>query len=167
MIVAGAVALVTLLGIVALAVHAVRDDGDSESGEFRLAATEPAAPPFGAFSQSRLAVDRRCLRVLVASTSAQRIQGLRDVRDLGSYDGMLFVFGSDAFARFTMAQTPLPLDIGWYSADGRPVDRARMTPCPRGSDTNCPSYGPRHKYRYALETRAGALGAGALSACSS
>lgn len=167
MILAGAVALVTLVGIVLLAVHIVRGNGDSESEHFRFGATQPAAAPFDSFSQSRVAVDHRCLHVLVASTSAQRIQGLREVTDLGAYDGMLFVFPSDAFARFTMAQTPLPLDIGWYTSEGAPVDRARMTPCPRGSDTNCPSYGPRHKYRYALETRAGTLGTGALNACSS
>jgi uncharacterized protein len=166
MIVAGAVAFIALLGIVALAVHISRDDGNSGSGGFRVGAAEPAPAPFDAFAQSRLAVDHRCLRVLVASTRAQRIQGLRDVSDLGPYDGMLFVYDSDAFARFTMAQTPLPLDIGWYTSDGAPVDRAHMTPCPRGTDADCPTYRPRHKYRYALETRAGALGAGALSGCS-
>jgi uncharacterized membrane protein (UPF0127 family) len=167
MILAGAVAVVTLVGIVLLAVHVVRGKGDSESAPFRFGATQPAAAPFDSFSRSRVTVDHRCLHVLVASTGAQRLQGLREVTDLGAYDGMLFVFPSDALARFTMAQTPLPLDIGWYTADGAPVDRARMTPCPRGSDTNCPSYGPRRKYRYALETRAGALGGGALSACGS
>jgi uncharacterized protein len=166
MIAAGAVAISALLGIVAIAVHVARHDGNSSSGSFRVGPTEPAPAPFDAFAQSRLAVDHRCLRVLVASTSAQRIRGLRDVSDLGPYDGMLFVHGSDAFARFTMAQTPLPLDIGWYTSDGAPVDRAHMTPCPRGTDANCPTYGPRRKYRYALETRAGALGAGALTGCS-
>jgi uncharacterized membrane protein (UPF0127 family) len=167
MIIAGAVAFVTLVGIVVLAVHIVRGDSDSRSAHLRFSGTQPAAPPFEAFSQSRVAVDHRCLRVLVASTTSQRIQGLRDVTDLGAYDGMLFVFPSDSFARFTMAQTPLPLDIGWYSSDGAPVDRVRMSPCPRGSDASCPEYGSRRRYRYALETRVGALGAGGLSTCGS
>ncbi len=167
MVIAGWVGFLTLVGIVALAVHIVRDDGNSKSARFRFGVMRPAASPFNAFSQSRVAIDDRCLRVLVASTSSQRIQGLREVTDLGAYDGMLFVFPFDSFSRFTMAQTPLPLDIGWYSADGAPVDRDRMRPCARGSDASCPAYGSTRRYRYALETRVGALGAGGLSSCAS
>ena len=116
----------TLVGIVLLAVHIVRGNDDSESAHF----------PYSVRVTGRGTV-RLVLAIAVwwstigacvclsPSNSAERIQGLRAVTDLGAYDGMLFVFPSDAFARFTMAQTPLPLDIGWYTSDRAPVDRGR------------------------------------------
>jgi hypothetical protein len=162
------VAGLVMVGVIAGAWGAFvwrRPDGSARAAAFAFAPTQSAPAPFDAFSEMRVALDRRCLRVLVAANTIQRNRGLREVRDLGPYDGMLFVFGGDTFARFTMAQTPLPLDIAWYAADGTPVDRTRMTPCPNGTDATCPAYGSRHKYRYALETSAGSLGAGALGGC--
>ena len=142
-----------------------RDRGGSAGAGFSLGATSPAAAPFAEFREARVAVGNRCLRVLVASTAAQRVEGLRAVRSLAPYDGMLFVNPSDTRSAFTMAQTPLPLDIAWYASDGAPVDRTTMTPCPEGTDARCPVYQSRTRYRYALETPAGAGGAGALAAC--
>jgi uncharacterized membrane protein (UPF0127 family) len=139
--------------------------GGSSTGSFPFGPTSRAAPPFGFFDEARIAVGGRCLRVLVASTLDQRVQGLRDVRSLAPYDAMMFAFPSDTSARFTMAQTPLPLDIGWYASSGAPVDRATMQPCPFGTDESCPTYASHKKYRYALETAAGGLGSGALGAC--
>lgn len=163
--VAAAVAVASLAGIVALAVHLSRSH--DTTGRLRFATTTRAVAPFGAFSEAHVAVGDRCLRLLVATTEAQRVQGLRQVRDLGPYEGMLFVFPSATDARFTMAQTPLPLDIGWFSAAGDRVDRTTMTPCPKGTDATCPTYASEHDYRYALETRAGALPTGSLGSCSS
>jgi uncharacterized membrane protein (UPF0127 family) len=137
----------------------------SNTGSLRFASTTRAAAPFQEFDEARVAVGGTCLRVLVASTLAQRVDGLRDVRALGPYDGMLFAFPSDTDAGFTMAQTPLPLDIAWFDGQGRPLDRTTMTPCPQGTDATCPEYRSREKYRYALERRAGAPGSGALGAC--
>jgi uncharacterized membrane protein (UPF0127 family) len=160
---AAVVAVASLTGIVALAIVQLR--GSNERVGLHLTTSSTGVSPFHAFAESRVAVDGRCLRVLVARTTAQRVQGLRDVRSLGQYDGMLFVFPSSTNAQFTMAATPLPLDIGWYASDGAPVDRTRMTPCPHGTDATCPAYASRRRYRYALERRAGQLGSGALSAC--
>ena len=161
--IAATVAAAALAGIVVLAVVEWR--GPNESAGLRLPTSSTAAPPFRAFGESRVAVGGRCLRVLIAGTTEQRVQGLRGVRSLGPYDGMLFVFPSSTDARFTMAETPLPLDIGWYASDGTPVDRTRMTPCPHGTDATCPVYASHRRYRYALEQRAGQLGSGALGAC--
>jgi uncharacterized membrane protein (UPF0127 family) len=125
-----------------------------------------AVAPFEGLTQARVQLDDKCLRVAVADTLAERNQGLRNVRDLSPYDGMLFVFGADSDARFTMAGTPLTLDIGWYAADGSPVDRTTMKPCLYGDDATCPVYESKTKYRYALETAGGHLGGGALHGCS-
>ena len=62
------------------------------------------------------------------STSAS--QGLRGRSDLGPYDGMLFVFDGPTDAAFTMSGVPVPLDIGFYDADGAPGLGQRMEPCP-------------------------------------
>lgn len=168
---AGALALVALGGIVVIVVRAVRDRGATDAAVATVPAglfgsPRRAAAPFETFGEARVALDGRCLRVLVASSPAQRGRGLRGVRDLGPYDGMVFVYGSDVSTRFTMARTPLPLDIGWYSAEGAPVDRTTMAPCPEGTDATCPVYEAARRYRYALETEAGSLGAGSLAPCS-
>ena len=42
-----------------------------------------------------------------------------------------------------MANTPLPLDIGFYDADGAPINRTTMEPCPEGTDATCPIYASR------------------------
>ena len=68
-------------------------------------------------------------------------------------------------ARFTMANTPLPLDIGFYDAAGALINRLRMEPCPQGTDATCPTYAPERPFRYALEVPAGAGTAGAIGSC--
>jgi uncharacterized membrane protein (UPF0127 family) len=139
--------------------------GGRDRGRVHVESTRAADAPFGDFGETRLALGDRCLRVLVAMTQGQRVRGLRDVQSLAPYDGMIFVFESDTSARFTMANTPLPLDISFFDADGKPVDQQRMTPCPTGSDATCPIYASTHRFRYALERVAGAAGGGALAAC--
>lgn len=129
-----------------------------------LAAARPAPEPFGGFDAARVALGRRCLRVLVADEDGEREQGLRGVAALGSFDGMLFVYGSDGRREFTMAGTRLALDIGFYAVDGRPVGRERMVPC-AGRDGSCPTYGAGNPFRYALEAPAGGLPAGGLGPC--
>jgi uncharacterized membrane protein (UPF0127 family) len=161
---AAIVALGALVAMVAMVVR-IRADDDG-AGRLSFASVRPAAAPVAGFSESRVAVGSRCLRVLVASSPSQRVQGLRGVRSLTPYEGMLFVFPDESTARFTMAGTPTILDITFFSSDGLPVDRARMTPCADGSDARCPEYASRTRYRYALEQPAGsATASGALGAC--
>jgi uncharacterized membrane protein (UPF0127 family) len=159
--IAAAVAIVALIGMIVLLAR--RDDDDSAAVPFTD--TTPAEAPFDAFREARVALGERCLRVLVAADDAQRSRGLRDVEALGPYDGMLFVFPADTDARFTMARTPLPLDITWFAAGGAPVDHTTMEPCPETDDASCPAYASDERYRYALERPAGAPGAGALGQC--
>lgn len=99
--------------------------------------------------------------VLVAATAAQRERGLMEVTDLQGYTGMLFVWEDDTGGGFWMRNTPTPLSIAWYAADGSFVSSAEMEPC--GDSDNCPTYNPDGDYRFALETFQGdlaALGAG-------
>ena len=168
-----AVAVVAGSGLVAYGLKAAFDDDDvvarPEEGTSlagALAGAAAALPPYGRFTEAFVALDDRCLRVVVADENDERVQGLRSVESLDPYDGMLFVFDSDISARFTMADTLIPLDIGWYDSTGALVDRTTMQPCP-DTEAECPTYSARGPYRYALETEAGGLGAGGLTACPS
>jgi uncharacterized membrane protein (UPF0127 family) len=93
--------------------------------------------------------------VLVAVTSAQRERGLMEVTDLGGYTGMLFVWNKDASGGFWMRNTPTPLSIAWFDAEGGFVSSADMAPCDDTDD--CPSYDPTGPYRFALEVPEGGL----------
>ena len=92
---------------------------------------------------------------LLADTRAERGRGLMGRRDLGPYAGMVFRFDEDSQARFFMKNTPLPLSIAWFDAQGRFVSSTDMTPCPDGDD--CPRYAATRPYRYALEVPQGGL----------
>ena len=107
-----------------------------------LADARPAQKPFVGLTEAQLALADKCLLVAIADQDAERVEGLRDALDLGPYDGMIFVYDEDTSARFTMANTPLPLDIGFYDAAGALINRLRMEPCPQGTDATCPTYRP-------------------------
>ena len=164
------------LGVAALAVALVAYSREGDPGASgrrargaflaeALEAQSPAGPPLGGFGEARVAVGGRCLLVAVADEQSERVQGLRGVQALGEIDGMLFVFDAERNGEFTMADTLVALDVGFYDSEGSEVDRERMVPCPEGDDGTCPRYGSREAYRFALEVPAGSLGAGALSTC--
>jgi uncharacterized membrane protein (UPF0127 family) len=121
-----------------------------------------AAPPFGRFTETKVLVGGRALRVVVADDEAERVQGLRGRADLDGYDGMLFVFPSPTRTPFTMAGVPVPLDVGFYDGRGGAVGQLRMAPC-QGTDAACPVYDIDRVFSFAVETPAGALPAGDLT----
>jgi uncharacterized membrane protein (UPF0127 family) len=120
------------------------DVGDLEFGEVAIAITGPDGEVAG-----------WC--VLLAATSEQRQRGLMEVTDLGGYAGMLFVWDGDASSSFYMRNTPTPLSIGWFDADGALVSTADMDPCP--DVQGCPTYPSGGSYRFALEVPQGSLAA--------
>ena len=131
-----------------------------------LARARGADDPFAGLTEVELALGADCLRLAVADTEAERGQGLRGVRELGPYDGMLFVNASDATSAYTMSGVTVPLDIAWFSRTGEPAGRAEMEPCPEGGP-DCPLYSADGPYRFAVETLAGGLPSGALGSCPS
>ena len=114
-------------------------------------------PGFGeiAFGVRSAAGVQRCGCALLADTPARRARGLMHVRDLGGYDGMLFVFPDDTTGSFYMKDTVLPLSIAWFQADGDFVSATDMDPC--GERDPCPTYAPTGAYRLALEVVQGGL----------
>jgi len=130
-----------------------------------LAGARPASAPFPGLTEVRLDVGGDCRRIVVADAVDERATGLMRRSDLGPYGGMLFVFGATSQGAFTMSTVPVALDIGFYDASGRPVDRLLMQPCPDRTVAECPTYRSRAPYDYALETLEGQLPAGGLSGC--
>lgn len=104
------------------------------------------------FPRDEVTVAGEVWPVAVADDPGERAQGLTGVTDLGDLAGMLFVFVVDTTAGFWMKDTPLPLDIAFFAADGSLVDLLSMTPC-LGED--CPTYRAGGRYRFALEVPAG------------
>jgi uncharacterized membrane protein (UPF0127 family) len=119
------------------------DVGDIEFGEVAIAITGPDGEVAG-----------WC--VLLAATSEQRQRGLMEVTDLGGYAGMLFVWDGDASSGFYMRNTPTPLSIAWFDAEGAVVSTADMDPC--ADVEGCPIHPSGGTYRFALEVPQGSLG---------
>ncbi len=90
--------------------------------------------------------------VAVADTPELRARGLMGVAGLGDLRGMLFAWPEDVTSGFWMKDTLIPLDIGFFDADGKLVDLLSMTPC---REDPCPSYRASGAYRWALEVPAG------------
>jgi uncharacterized membrane protein (UPF0127 family) len=111
--------------------------------------TETAASVTSATGQ----VTACCL--LVASEPEARQRGLMEVTDLGGYQGMVFVWDVDTSGGFWMRNTPTPLSIAFFAADGAYVGGYDMEPCDDSSD--CPVYPSPGTYRFALEVVEGDL----------
>lgn len=116
--------------------------------------------PLEGFDEVAIAIvdadgDVRGWCVLLAQTPEQRQQGLMEVEDLGGYPGMLFVWDEDSESSFHMSNTPMPLSIAWFDAEGELVSEADMAPC---IDVDgCPFYPSGGSYRFALEVPQGQL----------
>jgi len=91
----------------------------------------------------------------LAATEPQRERGLMGRRSLDGHDGMLFVFLADTDVSFYMRDTPLPLSVAWFAADGTFVAAAELDPCP--DRPGCKLYAPPRSYRTALEVARGDL----------
>ena len=94
--------------------------------------------------------------LLVAATDEQRQRGLMEVTDLGGYQGMVFVWDDDTSGGFWMRNTPTPLSIAWFDADGDFVSSADMEPC-SATAPDCPIYPAGGSYRFAVEVFQGDL----------
>lgn len=90
------------------------------------------------------------LHVLIAKTPKQWHKGLGDRKNLGEYDGMLFLFPFSEKHGFVMRDMEFPLDIIWLSA-GTVIDIAPNVPA---KPQDRPYY-PRLESNAVLELPAG------------
>ena len=73
-------------------------------------------------------VGEKKLLLELAITPEKREKGLMYRDDLQSGEGMIFVFESPQSMRFWMKNTRIPLDIGYFSPDGRLKELHRGKP---------------------------------------
>jgi uncharacterized membrane protein (UPF0127 family) len=159
------VAAISAIGIVVLAVYFASRGGGDDTGLPLGLETRAAGAPFVGYRETSIEIDGRCRRIAVADTEPLREEGLRGKAEVGAYAGMLFAFDGESDASFTMAGVSQPLEIGWYSSDGKRLSGAHMAPCPDGDAADCPIYSAGRNYRVALERPGGSSSVGQLTPC--
>ena len=88
-------------------------------------APSAATPPVAATPASKTVADwfpikvgAETVRMQLAVTEPEMEHGLMQRRDLKPDEGMVFVYDRPQRMTFWMKNTPTPLDIGYFSADG-------------------------------------------------
>ena len=95
--------------------------GLSGCGEKKAAAPKAAEQP-ATFKTVKdffpIKVGDQVVRMQLAVLQAEQMRGLMARRDLGENEGMIFVSAKPEKKSFYMKNTPTPLDIGYFTADG-------------------------------------------------
>lgn len=97
------------------------------------------------FSVTTLKAGKHVIHAEVASTDAQREQGLMFRKKLPKNNGMLFVFDRPARSCMWMKNTPLPLSVAFIDENGTIINIEEMEPFTL--DSHC----SQGWIRYALE----------------
>ena len=152
---AGAAVVVAVLGaLVVLGANRPADPYFLEGAGRPLAGTfRSVSFTIGAPGAEASGAAERC--AFLAESAEEQGRGLMNVTDLEGRDGMLFRFAEDVTTGFFMKDTPMPLSIAWFDADGDFVSATNMAPCL--DRPSCPTYPPAGPYRYALEVPQGRL----------
>ncbi|MGH8959554.1 MAG: DUF192 domain-containing protein [Acidimicrobiia bacterium] len=94
------------------------------------------------------------LTVALADEEPERQRGLSMVRDFGGFEGMLFAWNEEVTTGFWMKETPIPLDLFFFGANGAIVDQTSLAPC---QVDPCPIYVAEGLFRWVLESPAGSF----------
>jgi uncharacterized membrane protein (UPF0127 family) len=95
----------------------------------------------------------------LADDAEERGRGLMGVTDLGSAEGMAFVFERPTNGSFFMFQTVTPLSIGWFAPGGALVSTADMAPCGSDDSSQCDRFPAGADFNLAIEVFQGDLAA--------
>jgi uncharacterized membrane protein (UPF0127 family) len=90
--------------------------------------TEPTARPKTASDWFALKVGDKTVQLQLAISATEMEHGLMERRDLGRDQGMIFVYRAPTQMGFWMRNTPLPLDIGFFSPEGELKEIYAMLP---------------------------------------
>lgn len=97
----------------------------------------------------------RQIKVLVADNFAHLMKGWSDRKDMGEYQGMLFVFPGRGFHTMVMRDMNFPLDIVWIDGNSI-VDLApNLPPEPGRAEAQLTPYSARLPSTLVLELPAG------------
>jgi uncharacterized membrane protein (UPF0127 family) len=102
----------------------------------------------------RATIDGRELHLIVADDHGV---GMRGITDLGQLDGMLFAYPAavaPGAIRFSMQGVTVDLDGHFFDAAGALIESIHMAAC---QGDPCPTYGPDHPFRWAIEAPSGRL----------
>ena len=80
------------------------------------------------FQSSQVKVGNQSLKVELAITEPQRMQGLMYREKLGPNDGMLFVFDAPEYQSMWMKNTLVPLSVAFIAPDGTILNVEDMEP---------------------------------------
>lgn len=125
------------LAVVLLALHPLAcSPADGGTGRATASSTSESPSDTPPAARSRLpergeawvVLDADTVRAEVASTSAQREEGLMYREEVAPGTGMLFVFDDEAIRSFWMKNTYVPLDIAYMDSSMRIVDIQQMEP---------------------------------------
>lgn len=101
----------------------------------------------------RIYVADRPLTVTIADSTIERRDGLSGVRELGRYEGKLFLFNEAAKHGMWMKDMLISIDILWFDESKRLIHyEERVSP-----DTYPKIFAPTQAAKYVLELRAGAV----------
>lgn len=90
--------------------------------------TTPPPEPADATTWFPLAVGDVALEAQIALSQGEQQRGLMYRESLGENRGMLFPYPSPRRLSFWMANTSIPLDIGFFAQDGRLLEVHRLHP---------------------------------------
>ena len=100
-----------------------------------------------------VSLDGVAVNAEIADSEDEREQGLMFRKELGSNEGMLFVFDDENFRIFWMKNTLISLDLIFIDGNKAVVDvQEGFLPCKREL---CESYTSKAKAKYVLEVNAG------------
>lgn len=116
---------------------------------FSTMAAVAAAQQAQKFDVVALSAGINLIKAEVATTPAQREQGLMMREKIGANEGMVFVFEGPADVCMWMKNTPLPLSVAFIDGDGKIVNIEDMQP--QTMESHC----AKRLVRYALEMNLG------------
>jgi len=117
----------------------------------------PAAPTPAARGPRVVLPSGRAVTVELATTEAERTQGLMFRESLPADAGMLFLFDTAEARPFWMKNCHFPLDIVHMNSDGTVVDvLANVPPC---AADPCPNFPPKAASTTVIELNAGVAAA--------
>jgi len=97
----------------------------------------------------------RTISVLVANTDQHRYDGWSGRKDMGKYQGMLFVFGDSGQHAMVMRNMEFPLDIVWVYKNKIAEIAPNVRPEPGKTEAELTTYFTNHPSNYVLELPAG------------
>jgi uncharacterized membrane protein (UPF0127 family) len=106
------------------------------------------------FSKGKIKVGNKVVHVEFADTPERRAQGLMFRKSLKQDHGMLFTFDYEHHLSFWMANTLIPLSIGFFDKNNRLLHSVEMKPAVLG-EVQPRHYVSRQPALYALEMPAG------------